>query len=295
MDKILSFDIETAPNLAYVWGKYEQDVIAYQREWYMLSWSAKWLNGKCTTKGLIDYKSFTKNKEDDKELVTELWELFNQADILIAHNGDSFDIKKTNTRFLELGLPPPEPYKTIDTKKLAKRSFGFNSNKLDDLGRRLGVGQKLHTGGFDLWLGCMKGDLKSWYLMKKYNRQDVILLEKIYLKLRPWGTHPPVTQSPDRCPVCKGTLHKRGLQLTRKGQYQRYQCTNCAHWTQGPKIHEKSRQPIPSRDNSGQRSSDQKEILKGAEGTRRTLVGKTRDASEPGGRTDRWPDVRVYD
>jgi DNA polymerase III epsilon subunit-like protein len=81
----------------------------------MLSWSFKWLDGKHITKGLCDYKTFKKDKTNDKELVTELWELFNEADILIAHNGDRFDRRKSNTRFLKHHLTPPQPYQTIDT------------------------------------------------------------------------------------------------------------------------------------------------------------------------------------
>lgn len=294
MDKILLYDLETMANKAYVWGKYEQDVIAYIEEGYIISWSARWLGGKQITKALCDYPNYKPG--DDKALVSDLHKLITEADVLVAHNGDRFDVKKMNTRFLFHKLNPPAPYKTVDTLKLAKKYFAFNSNKLDDLGNFLGVGRKVKHPGFPLWLGCEAGDPKSWELMKRYNRQDVILLEKIYLKLRPWGTHPPVTQDPNNCLVCKGTLYKRGLAFTRKGQAQRYQCTDCSHWTQGPRLkYEKSRQQILGGHNASQRSSNQTEIHKRPKGTRRTPLGKARDASKPGGRTDRWPDVLVYD
>lgn len=32
MQKILLFDIETSPNLSYTWEKYQQDVIAFEKE-----------------------------------------------------------------------------------------------------------------------------------------------------------------------------------------------------------------------------------------------------------------------
>lgn len=104
--KILLYDIETMSNVAYVWGKYEQDVIAYIQEGYMLSWSAKWLDGKQITKGLNDYKGYKPNTPDDKALVSELYELISEADIVIAHNGDRFDVKKMNTRFIYHKLTP---------------------------------------------------------------------------------------------------------------------------------------------------------------------------------------------
>lgn len=244
--KILLYDIETMANLAYVWGKYEQDVVAFEKEWYMLCFAYKWLGEKKThVVSLPDFKSYKKDKTDDKELVTELWKLFNEADIIIAHNGNSFDQKKSQARFIANGLPRPSPYKQIDTKLVAKRSFSFNSNKLDDLGKLLGCGQKLKTGGFDLWLGCASGDKKAWKLMTDYNKQDVILLEQVYLKLRGWDSqHPNVSLLKENtcgCPNCGSfNSQKRGYNIS-KGKNsiikkQRYMCTDCGAWYQGDKI-----------------------------------------------------------
>lgn len=226
--RILLFDIETAPNLAWVWGKFEQNVIEYDSEWYMLSWSAKWLDGTQTTRCLNSYRGYFRGSDNDYELVKDLWELFDKADIIIGHNLDRFDIKKSNTRFIELGLPPPKPYKTIDTLKIARRYFGFNSNKLDDLGRRLGVGRKVKHSGFDLWMGCMQGKGSSWDLMRKYNEQDTLLLERVYKKLLPWITnHPATTDDRAQC-VCGGLKIKRGPFLTKTGKWrQRYSCKSC--------------------------------------------------------------------
>ena len=36
MAKVLFYDIETAPNLAYVWGQYQQDVVEQHRSWYLM-------------------------------------------------------------------------------------------------------------------------------------------------------------------------------------------------------------------------------------------------------------------
>lgn len=245
--KILVFDIETAPNLAYVWGKYEQNVIDYEKEWYMLSFAYKWLGEKTVhVKSLPDYKLYAKDKTNDKALVVELHKLFNEADVIIAHNGDQFDIKKSNARFLVHGLQAPSSYKTIDTKKVAKRYFNFNSNKLDDLGNILGLGRKVDTGGFELWLGCMSGDMKSWAKMCKYNKQDVVLLEAVYLKMRGWITGHPnlnVTEgTAHNCPNCHSErLHARGYMVTRVNRYQRYQCQDCGAWSKGTLIRNKEK------------------------------------------------------
>lgn len=224
--KTLLFDIETSANLGWTWGRYEQTVIEFQSEWELLSFSAKWFGGKIYTYGRDDFPN-------EKDLVKKLYEFIDEADIVIGHNGDKFDIKKANAKFLEFGFSPPSPYKSIDTLKVARRYFALTSNKLGDLGAKLGLGDKVHTGGFSLWQGCMKGDPKSWSLMKKYNRQDVILLEKIYLRFRPWITNHPVISQGFNCPNCASTeLHRRGFAFTRKHKYQRWQCQSCSAWTQ---------------------------------------------------------------
>jgi len=237
--KVLIYDIETMANLAYVWGKYEQDVVAYEKEWYMLTFAYKWLGEtKTHVRSLPDYKTWKKDKTNDFELVEELWNLFDEADIVIAHNGNSFDQKKSNARFIFHGLRSPSPYKQIDTKLVAKRYFNFNSNKLDDLGNYLGLGRKINTGGFELWLGCASGDKKAWKKMCDYNKQDVVLLEKVYLKLRGWDTqHPSVSlMAGDKtnCPVCNSSnKKKRGFNYGKTTVYQALQCLDCGRRYQG--------------------------------------------------------------
>lgn len=199
----------------------------------MLCWTLKYLDGRIITRALPDYKGYKPSATDDSKLVKELHDRFEEADVLIAHNGDRFDIKESNKRFIYHGLTPPSPYKTVDTLKIAKKHFKFISNKLDDLGQFLGVGAKVKHPGFDMWLGCELGDPKSWALMKKYNRQDVILLEAVYHKLKPWHpTHPSIAvlNGIEGCPNCAATtiLTTRSY-MTRKGPKTRAQC-ECGAW-----------------------------------------------------------------
>lgn len=236
--RILIVDIETAPNQAYVWGKYQQDVIEYVSEWYMMMFAYKWLGEKDTyVVALPDFETYEQDRENDYELVKVLHGLFDQADVIIAHNGDSFDVKKSNARFIYHGLTKPSFYRTIDTKKVAKRYFKFNSNKLDDLGELLGVGRKINTGGFALWKGCMAGDQKAWDKMRKYNIQDVKLLEKIYILMRGWMDNHPhhsmYTGDMSSCPICgSNRIQKRGYKPTKTMNRRAYQCRNstCMSW-----------------------------------------------------------------
>lgn len=235
--RIVFIDIETAPSLGWVWGKWEQNVIDFKADWYMLSFAWKWLGKKSVhVLGLNDFPEYEKDKSNDKQLVQKLWEIFDEAEIVIAHNGDSFDILKANTRFISHTMPPPSPYKTVDTLKIARKAFKFDSNKLDELGRYLGIGRKLAHTGFHLWKGCMDGEEKSWTLMKRYNKQDIILLEKIYFLMRAWATtHPNVNHGETACPKCGSVnVQKRGFAYTLQRKKQRYQCLNCAGWYEGP-------------------------------------------------------------
>jgi len=237
MAKILYYDIETAPNLSYVWGQYEQNVIDHEREWYMLCISYRWEHeNKSHVCSLIDFHdAYKKDPENDYHVVKKLWDLIDEADIIIAHNGDRFDMRKANARFVYHGFGPTSPTKQIDTLKVARRYFMFNSNKLDHLGEHLGIGRKVSTGGFETWAGCMRGDDKSWKIMIKYAKQDVDLLRDVYMKLRPWMTNHPnlnVYSDNDGCPTCgSSNMQRRGYRYTQVSAYQQWVCNDCGSWS----------------------------------------------------------------
>lgn len=242
--KILLFDIENFPNLAYVW---QQRIDGYipdnmmKDPWYMAMWSAKWLGDKkVMNKSLIDYPDhYKKHPTCDKMILQDLWNLLDEADIVIGHNAKAFDIKKSNARFIMNGMKPPSPYKVVDTLQIARSKFFFTSNKLDNLGQYLGVGEKIETGGFKLWEDCMLGKKSAWRKFKKYCNQDVNLLEKVYLKLLPYATNHPnigsyIDDNQPHCTNCGSPkLQKRGTSTTSTGRYQRYQCQACGAYGRG--------------------------------------------------------------
>jgi DNA polymerase III epsilon subunit-like protein len=212
---------------------YEQNVIDLKKSWYILSFAYKWQGEKkVTTKALPDYKRFRKDIEDDRDLVRDLHALFDEANIIIGHNGDKFDIKKSNARFIKHGLRPPSPYKTVDTLKIARSKFAFVSNRLNDLGAYLGLGRKLPHTGFHLWKRCMLGDRKAYGHMRRYNARDVVLLERVWKKLAPWLPNHPALHS-ENCPVCKShKVQRRGPAnvKAKKPSRFRFECRSCGHW-----------------------------------------------------------------
>lgn len=157
-----------------------------------------------------------------------------KAQIIVAHNGKDFDIKIANARFAVLGFTPPSPYKVVDTKTEAKKYLRLPSNKLNDLCDYFGIGRKVEHEGFPLWTKCMSGDSAAWRRMLKYNKQDVVLLEQLYLKLRPWMvSHPNAGMYTigDVCPKC-GSDHmtRQGYSITKTAKYQQWQCQCCGSW-----------------------------------------------------------------
>lgn len=239
--KILFFDIETSPNLANVWANYEQNVLRQVESWQILCFSYRWAHERKTyvvsmyDNRKLDQEAHGLYYKDDYNVVLTLHELLEQADIVVAHNGDKFDLRKANARFVYHGLTPPEPYKTVDTLKVARKYFNFNSNKLGDLGEYLGAGSKQQSGGLETWFGCMNGDEKSWRKMIKYAKQDVNLLIKVYEKLRPWMTNHPnlnVYGALNQCPTCgHSKLTKRGIRTTKTMSYQQYRCNSCGAYS----------------------------------------------------------------
>ncbi len=144
-------------------------------------------------------------KQDDRALLEELIEVYNEADEVVGHNGDQFDIPWVRTRCLFHGLAPLGDPKTIDTLQWARRKFYFNSNKLDYIAQFLGLGGKLHTE-YGLWKRVvMDKDPAALKEMVTYCKRDVVLLEKVYDLLAPLmkpKTHAGVAAGLDRwtCP-----------------------------------------------------------------------------------------------
>ena len=247
---ILIFDIETTPEANWTWSRYQTNTIGNLRPWHMLSFVYKWHGDDQVhfvgQSGDPDYRPdhpYRKPRaRQDRWVVARLWQLFDKADVLVAHNGDRFDVKKANARFMFYGLNPPSPYRTIDTLKETRRYAKFESNRLDDLSRHLLNDQKAAHMGMTTWFGCMFGDDEQWARMEAYNRQDVLLLEELYDLLLPWigspgKANPGVNAAAwgaIECPKpgCGGRhLVSRGYQTTAAGlRYRKLQCKRCGGW-----------------------------------------------------------------
>lgn len=241
--RVLLYDIETSPNLGYVWGKWKQNVIRFEEEWHLLCFAYKWLGERSThVVALPDFPRYRRDKTNDRDVTAALRELLDEADIAIGHNVSGFDGPRAKTRMLVHGFDPPSPVREVDTLTIARRNFAFTGNRLDDLVKVLGIGHKGETGGFDTWLGCMRGDEAAWRRMKRYNRQDVVILEKLYERLLPWIPNHPnmavIGDRPDACPKCgaEDGFDSRGWRYYTVSRRRVFRCRACRGSVMGRRL-----------------------------------------------------------
>jgi len=233
MQKILILDIETSPNLAYVWGAWKQNIAYNQfvQHTQILCYAAKWYgNDRIFTKDTFHHT--------EEKVVENLLGLLDAADIVVTHNGKKFDIPVIRSRAIELGFEPFSPIKHVDTYLVAKTLFRFEMNRLAYIAEYFGVAAKSEHPkfpGFKLWAECLKFNPEAWEEMVAYNIQDIITLEQVYEKLLPWmDNHPNImVDKPDspRCPRCGGPVQRRGFYFTNVSKYQRYRCHSCGGWS----------------------------------------------------------------
>jgi hypothetical protein len=218
-----------------VWGLWNQNVSLSQiaEVGTVISFAAKWHGDK-----RIEFRSDFHDGHD--VMVRRAHALLDEADAVIGWNSRSFDVKHLHREFVLAELAPPAPHVDIDLLTVARKRFKFASNKLDHVAQQLGIGSKVKHEGFELWLGCMRGDAKAWKKMRLYNIHDVRLTEAMYDRLRPWVRpipHQGLYGGPRAgCPddTCKSmNTQQRGYRTTRTGRYARYQCVDCGGWFSG--------------------------------------------------------------
>lgn len=231
--RILTLDIETAPALADVWSLWNVNVGLSQLRQVstVICFAAKWY-------GHPRVEFYSDHHNGHEEMVAQAHRLLGEADVVVHYNGAKFDMPHLRREFLLGGLPPHKPVQEVDLLKVAKGRFRFQSNKLDHVAQQLGVGSKVKHAGHALWVACMAGDGRAWAQMRRYNKADVVLTEKVYDRLRPWiHNHPHMglfLGEENCCNRCGSTdLERRGFAHTPLSSYQQYRCRQCGGWLRG--------------------------------------------------------------
>lgn len=230
--KILLLDIETLPMEVRVWHLGKQRIPSDNviKDYSVLSWAAKWLYNDEVFSDVVTPREAI--NRDDALVVNGIWNLLNEADIVVAHNGNGFDFPKLNTRFLINGLGPPMYYRAIDTLSVARKVFKFSSNKLDYINQVLGLRRK-DDSSYGLWVACSEGDPTALEAMQEYNKGDIFALEDAYLTLRPWMQNHPnlgvfVETEGTVCPKCLHQIAEDNwtsqYYTTNTGKYRGFRC-----------------------------------------------------------------------
>lgn len=234
--RILFFDLESTPSIVATFGRWKQNIgteSVLREGGFLLSACWKYLGDEEVTKMVLT--SSEAQKGDDTRIVCGLYEAFEEADLVVAHNAARFDVPLFKTRLISHGMPPPKTVKVVDTLQIAK-TLRFNSNKLDSLGNYLDVGRKIETTGISLWIRCMQGDEEALHEMVTYNEQDVTLLERVYMRLRAFDTRPTNAghfhdDDHAHCPVCGSTEleHTGNSVYTPVSEFAEVVCNDCGH------------------------------------------------------------------
>ena len=230
--KVLVFDIETAPLLAYVWRMFRENVGLSQliEGTFMLTWAAKWKGQKTVMSASLTKKEVL--EQDDSRIVKELADLVREADVVVAHNGDRFDIPILNARLAYHRLEPLGYVRSVDTLRHAKKDLRLPSNKLDYLGDFF-LGERKIKVDFELWRNVYKGDRKAMKEMLRYNKKDVVLLERVFDAMIPYCNRLPRMFRASKehelaCSYCGSEhLQRRGFYETQASVFIKYQCQDC--------------------------------------------------------------------
>jgi len=229
---VLLLDIETAPMLVYSWTLFKPH-LSHDNivdDWFMLSWAAKWLHHPDAVSDVVTPREAV--TRDDVRICRSLFRLMERADVIIAHNAKKFDIRKIQARFLVHGIGRPSPYQVVDTLLESRKNFAHSSHRLDYLGQILVRKEKLETN-FGLWKKCMMGCEESLAYMDKYCKQDIYLLEDVYMQIRGWiKSHPNMSLYVEAdepvCPTCAGNdLTFCGEYMTMAGAFNSFRCNKC--------------------------------------------------------------------
>jgi DNA polymerase elongation subunit (family B) len=203
--KRLLIDIEVSPNVVWTYAIGYKLNISYEqiiKERAIICCCYKWAD-----KDEVHVLKWSKNCSD-RDIVKKIGEIISQADEVIAHNGDRFDLKWLRTRALLHGVYFPAQIKSIDTLKKVRGNFLFNSNRLDYLSKVTGGAGKLDYGGIKtLQKIYLHNDRKALEDYIEYCKIDVLELERVYNVLSPYlqqSTHYGVHIGNEKysCPKC---------------------------------------------------------------------------------------------
>jgi DNA polymerase elongation subunit (family B) len=231
--KILTLDIETRPSKVYQFDLRNDGYISLDKviePGYVICFAAKWYGQK----KVMFHSEYDPGGREEMAFVANT--LFDQADVVVGYNSAGFDVKHLQAEIetLQPELWLPSPWIDVDLYKVVRKNFRFLSHRLQHVAEQLDIGSKLQHSGFGLWRGWMEGDPKAIRTMTRYCKQDVVLTEELFERLKRRIKNLPSTAAVEGIPgtVCLNCLSRDlvryGWHHTPAGaKYQRYRCNDC--------------------------------------------------------------------
>lgn len=210
--RILFLDIE-ASNLSASMG-------------YILAIGYKFAGSPAKVLSLADYPG--SKSTDDKKLLKAFEAVYNQADVVIHHFGQYYDIPFIQTRRLIHKMKPLPVVTQVDTWRIAKKRLKFHSNRLDAILKALGCPYSKTPLDGNIWIDASAGNRKALKYVVKHCKMDVLVLEWVYNHLKSvWDQHPAI-YGDIRCNNCGNkTFKSEGIRATTKRVYRRLICKSC--------------------------------------------------------------------
>ena len=236
--KVLFYDIETTPLLAWVWQCGEQVIRHGQLHddrnmWDIICITYCYNDGKPAKHLDFDY-----DKQDSTKMIKEFDKLVAEADIVIGKNNKRFDDKMVNAirMFKDLPCNPDWIKYTGDLEKQLRKYFRLPSQALDYISAKLGFGGKIKMEMRD-WVDIVTRHptrgRKAFNKMIKYGKKDILDTRNIYNYV---ANHcEPIFnqglfQADDR-PRCRhcgsASVHSKGYRQTTTSRYRLFKCNDC--------------------------------------------------------------------
>lgn len=175
------------------------------------------------------------HKQDSTAMLEAFAKVVEQADIVVAHNGDSFDAKQLNTQRLLHNQAPITWPTSEDTLKSFRKHFAFPSFKLDYLAKAL-TGSGKDQMCFQDWIDIVDGKKREALdKMIAYCKRDVKKLAQVYEMalphLKPKANRAIILGTGKAsCPSCgSNKTRSKGAYYTVTGYRKRRVCLLCAH------------------------------------------------------------------
>lgn len=237
--RIFIIDIETSCGISATFGRRKiflsQDHVI-REEGKILCFSYREVG--CSETYLVGMTQEEAIADDDSRIVAEIWELFEKADAIVAHNAQKFDFPAIKSRVLANAMPPLPIVKVIDTLVMARKNFKLPSNSLDSIAAYLGIKRKKDAGGIRTWILYSEGDLAAMEHMHTYCKADVDVLHDVYMKLRSFGhigsdfnaAHYVDEHTEMACNVCAASVYKTGRNIyTSVSKFEEVRCSSCGN------------------------------------------------------------------